>query len=280
MPRSASRSTASSQARASMQAVIWSAMSTWSRTSRAVPAVEAGHLHQVLHQVVQPARLAHHETHGKLDHRVDRTGLRVELLLEHLRHRGDRGQRCTQLVRHVGDEAPRRLLARTHVGDLLLQILRGPVERPGKIGQFIRTGHPQTRVQLPFPEPPGRPPEPVHRLEHRRRRGLREQRRTDQRERRRDPERPGKGVEILRLRLQGLEHVARRPPVDHACPADQIRGVIADDPLPVQVVRVLVAVREGLLPVHRVPQRTRHLVQRDRVQVGVARDPCGRPCRR
>ncbi len=38
MPRSASRSTASSQARASMHAVIWSAMSTSSRTSRAVPA--------------------------------------------------------------------------------------------------------------------------------------------------------------------------------------------------------------------------------------------------
>ncbi len=38
MPRSASSSTASSQARASMQAVIWSAMSTSSRTRRAVPA--------------------------------------------------------------------------------------------------------------------------------------------------------------------------------------------------------------------------------------------------
>lgn len=38
MPRSASRSTASSQARASMQAVIWSATSTSSRTRRAVPA--------------------------------------------------------------------------------------------------------------------------------------------------------------------------------------------------------------------------------------------------
>ncbi len=38
MPRSASSSTASSQARASMHAVIWSAMSTSSRTSRAVPA--------------------------------------------------------------------------------------------------------------------------------------------------------------------------------------------------------------------------------------------------
>lgn len=38
MPRSASRSTASSQARASMQWVIWSATSTSSSTSRAVPA--------------------------------------------------------------------------------------------------------------------------------------------------------------------------------------------------------------------------------------------------
>lgn len=37
-PRSASRSTASSQARASMHAVIWSTMSTLSTTSRAVPA--------------------------------------------------------------------------------------------------------------------------------------------------------------------------------------------------------------------------------------------------
>lgn len=38
MPRSASSSTASSHARASMHAVIWSATSTSSRTSRAVPA--------------------------------------------------------------------------------------------------------------------------------------------------------------------------------------------------------------------------------------------------
>lgn len=38
MPRSASRSTASSQARTSMQAVTWSATSTVSRTRRAVPA--------------------------------------------------------------------------------------------------------------------------------------------------------------------------------------------------------------------------------------------------
>ena len=67
--------------------------------------VEAGDLHQVLDQVVQPPGLADHQLHGGRDHRVE-AGLRLQLLLQHLRDRGDRGQRGAQLVRHVGDEPP------------------------------------------------------------------------------------------------------------------------------------------------------------------------------
>lgn len=92
--------------------------------------VEAGHLHEVLDKAVEAARLADHQAHGGLDHRVHRPGLRLQLLLQDLRHGGDRGERRTQFVAHVRDEPARRVVARGHVVDPFLQCLGRVVERP------------------------------------------------------------------------------------------------------------------------------------------------------
>lgn len=228
--------------------------------------VEAGDLHQVLDEVAEPLGLADDEAYGGLDHRVHAAGLGVEFLFEHLHHRRDRGQRGAQLVRHVGDEPARGVVPGGHVGDPLLQRLGGLVERPCQLGEFIGTGDPEPGVQLALAEPARGDAEPVHGLEDGRRGGLREQRGTDQREPGGDTQRPGEGVEVLRLRLKGLEHVAGRPAADHPGPGHQIRRAVLGDPLPVQVVRLLVAVGHRLLLVHRRPQRLGHVLQRKAVQ--------------
>ncbi len=227
------------------------------------PRVEAGDLHQVLHEVVQPPGLADHQLHRRRDHRVEG----VRLLLQHLGDRGDRGQRRPQLVRHIGDEPPGRRLAPAQLLDPLLQTLRRAVERPGEIGEFIRAGHPQPGVQTPLAELSRRMSQPLYGPQHRRRRGLRQQRRADQRERGRDAQRPGQRVEVLPLGGQRLHHVAGGPAADHLRPGDEIGTVPDLLALPVEMVRVAVGIVDRAHLVDRAAQRRRHVLERQQVLV-------------
>lgn len=203
MPRSASRSTASSHARVDARGDLVGHVDVV-QDQPGRTRVEAGDLHEVLDQVVEPARLADHQPHGRLDHRVHRAGLRLQLLLEDLRDGGDRGERRTEFMAHVRHEAPRGVVAGGHVVDPFLQRLGRVVERPREIGEFVGARHAEPGVQLALAEPARGDPEPVHRLQYGRRGGLREQRGADQGQPGGDTQRPGQGVEVLGLRLEDL----------------------------------------------------------------------------
>ena len=92
--------------------------------------IEAGDLHEVLDEVVEPPGLADDEPYGGLDHRVHRPGLGLQLLLQDLRHGCDRGERRTEFVAHVRDEPPGGVVPRGHVLDPFLQRFGRVVERP------------------------------------------------------------------------------------------------------------------------------------------------------
>ena len=226
MPRSASRSTASSQARASMHAVIWSAMSTSSRTSRAVPASKrVTSIRFSTRSFSRRVSLTTSRTAGSIigstlpvsaSSSSSRTSVTAVIAVSGVR------SSCDMSATKRRDASSRALMSATRFSS-------ASAVRLNVRERSASSSVPDTRSRvssLPSPSRRAAMPEPVHRLEHRRRGGLRQQRRADQREAGRDPQRPGEGVEILRLRLQRLEHVAGRPAADHLRAAHEIRLVV------------------------------------------------------
>lgn len=124
--------------------------------------VEAGDLHQVVHQAGQ--------LHGFLaDEPYGRGGVRGQagrILVEDVGHRRHRGQRGAQLVRHVRDETAGTGLHAAQFGHGPLQRGRGLVEGVGKVGEFVGAVDGEPGVQVPLGDPPSGAAQLPYRTQH------------------------------------------------------------------------------------------------------------------
>ncbi|CAM5470239.1 hypothetical protein SVIOM74S_01149 [Streptomyces violarus] len=178
-----------------MQAVIWSAMSTSSRTSRAVPASKR----------VTSIRFSTRSFSRRVSLTTSRTAGSIIGSMLPVSASSSSSSTSVTAVMAVSGVRSSWLMSATNRRDASSRAAMSATRFSSASAALLNVrdrsasssvpGHPEPGVQLALAEPPRGRPEPLHRLQHGRRGGLREERRADQREPRGDPQRPGQQSE-------------------------------------------------------------------------------------
>ena len=185
--------------------------------------VEAGDLHQVLHQFVQPPGLADHQPYGRArssgrapSASSSSTSVTAVIAVSGVRSSCDMSATKRRLA------SSRALSSSTRFSSASAALLN---VRDSSASSSV-PGDPQPGVQLALAEPPRRLAEPLHRPQHRGAAACASSAAPTSASSGGDPQRPGQRVEVLALGVQRLEHVAGRPAAVDPRARHQVRAAL------------------------------------------------------